>query len=113
MICTSTWRASVDHPLHEHRGIAERLEPLGAGARERLGEAGRVVDPPDATAAATGRGLDHQRVADRVRRAGAASSIDSTGPPLHGATGTSDSLGEQLGPDLVAEPAHHVRARAR
>ena len=39
---------------------------LGAGAGERGLEAGRVVDAADAAPAAAGRGLDHQRVADRL-----------------------------------------------
>ena len=44
-----------DDALHEHRGVAERLEALGAGALERLGQPGVVVDAADAAPAAARR----------------------------------------------------------
>ena len=55
-----------DDALHEHGRVAERLGALGAGALERLGELLGAVDAADAAAAAAGRRLDHQRVADAL-----------------------------------------------
>ena len=51
-------------------------------------------------AAAAGGGLDHQRVADRARRARGPRRASSTGPPLHGATGTSACSASSLAPIL-------------
>ena len=89
-----------DDPLHEHRGVAERRESLGAGAGKRFGQSVLVIHPPDTTAAAARCGLDHQRIADRGRVPARASSTDSTGPPLHGATGTSDCSASTFAPIL-------------
>ena len=69
------------------RAVAERLLGLGAGALERVLELVGAVDAAHPAAAAAGRGLDHQREADRVGVAlGVLDGLDR--PPLHGATGT-------------------------
>ena len=101
---------ALDDALHEHRRITERLAAFGTGALERLGETGVGVDPPDAAAAATRGGLDHQRVADR-RGLGARllQRVDRAATPRRDRD--VGLLGEQLGPDLVAEAAHHLGAR--
>ena len=102
--------AGVRHdPLHEHRGVAEGLEPFGPGALEGLVEPMVVVDPPDAAASAARGRLDHQRVADGggVRACFVERLDGSTAPRRDRHVG---ALGQQLGFDLVAEPAHDVRA---
>ena len=99
--CTSTWRGSGDDALHEHRRVTERLEPLGAGALEGLGQAGRVVDPADAPTAATRRRLDHQRVADGLGvTPSGVEIVDRTAAPR--GDRHIGLLGQQLGADLVA-----------
>ena len=100
------------HSFHEHRRVAERLEALGAGAREGLGEAGRVVHLADATTTASRRRLDHQREADRL---GVTLRLLERlhGPAAPRRDRDAGALGEMLGLDLVAERAHDVRATAR
>ena len=99
-----------DDALHEHGGVAERLEALRAGALERLGEPGVVVDATDAAPAAAGRGLDHQRVADlRGVAPGVLQRVDRPAAPRRHRHG--GLLGQPLGADLVAEPAHHLGTR--
>ena len=99
-------------PLHEHGGVAEGLQPLGAGALEGRGEAVLAVDPTDPAAAAARGGLDHQRVPDRAGvPAGLVERLDRPAAP--GRDRHVGALGQQLGLDLVAEPAHDGRARDR
>ncbi len=99
-----------DDALHEHRRITERLAALGTGALEGLGEAGVGVHPPDAPSAAARRGLDHQRVADRLGLG--ARLVQRVHRPTTPRRDRHVGLfGEQLGADLVAEASHHVRAR--
>jgi hypothetical protein len=99
-----------DETLHQQRAVAERLACLGGGAGERGGQAAGLVDAPDAAAAATGGGLDHERVADRLgldrRVLGVRDRPAAPRRDRHAA-----GLGELLGGDLVAERAHDLRAR--
>ena len=100
------------HPLHEHGRVAERLEPLGASALEGGGETVVVVDPPDAAAAAARGGLDHQRVPDGGGvPAGLVERLDRPAAPRRDRH--IGALGQPLGLDLVAEPAHDRRAAGR
>ena len=101
--------AGIGHdPLHEDGGVAERLEPLRSGTGEGLGQSVVIVDPPDAAAPAACRGLDHQRIPDRGGvPARLVDRLDGSAAPRRDRH--LGVLGQQLGRDLVAEPAHHVR----
>ena len=99
-----------DDPLHEHGRVAEGLEALGPGAVERFGEAGSIVDLANATTAAARCRLDHQREPDLLGvSAGVLDRVDRPATPRR--DGHAGLLGQQLGADLVAEPAHHIGAR--
>jgi hypothetical protein len=88
-----------DHGLQEHGVVAEGGGGLGAGAGEGLLEVGEVAADPDAPAATTGRGLDHQRVPIRSACCGPPRA-SSTGPPLQGATGTPPRSANRFAPIL-------------
>ena len=112
MSCTSTWRASVTTRSMNTVASPKALSPSAralakASARPSSSSTRRMPRPPPPAVALIISGYP---IAAACRRA---SSSDSTGPPLHGATGTSDALGQQLGLDLVAEAAHDLRARDR
>ena len=96
--------------LHQHRRVAEALRGLLAGALERGRKVLGALDAPHAAPAAAGRGLDHQRVADRLavadRRVGV---LDRTAAPRRDRH--AGLLGELLRLDLVAQRAHHVGVR--
>ena len=99
-----------DLRLQEHGGIAEG--PLGLGARglEGVGELALRGHAADAAAAAAGAGLDHERVAEPL---GVLPSLGdrSHWPAAPGRDRHAGGLGQPLGADLVAEPAHDLAAR--
>ena len=97
--------------LEEDGAVAEGAQRLVAGALVGVLEVGRRGDHPDAAAAAAGGRLEHQRVAD-LRGGGqrVLEGVDRAAAP--GRHRHADLLGDQLGADLVAEPAHRVGARA-
>ena len=66
----STWRAPSTSRSRMSRSSPKAAGRLAPGGRERVGEAGRVADGPHALAAAAGRRLDQQRVADPLGRGG-------------------------------------------
>ncbi len=97
--------------LQKDHTAAEGALGLVAGALVGVLEVGGGVDPADAPATPTGGGLEHERVADAlgsgqrvVQRVDAASAPRCDRHP--------HLLGEELGADLVAEPAHGVGTRA-
>jgi hypothetical protein len=102
---------AAEQALDEDRRIGEGANGLGLRALERRRELGLGSRHADATAAAPGGSLDHDRIADRPRV------LDCGVRRLHrlaapGGHRHSGLLGEQLGPDLVAQAAHDVRRRA-
>ena len=107
--CTSTWRARATT-----RSISTVGSPklCAASSRARSNAAAQVLgalDAAHAAAAAAGRGLDHQRVADRlaVTRDRVVGVLDRPAAPRR--HGHASLLGELLGRDLVAERAHDAR----
>ena len=103
--------AAADRPLEEHRGVPGRPRRFRARALEGLIELLGGVDQPDTAPAAAGGGLHHQRVADLL---GLSPGLLQVG---HGAAAPrrerhADLLGQPLGFDLVAEPAHDLGGRA-
>ena len=56
--------------LDQHVGVAERGRRLALARDERIGEIGRIIDPPHPLAAAARHRLDQNRIADlrRLRR---------------------------------------------
>lgn len=97
--------------LEEHDAAAEGARGLLAGALVGVDELVRVGDHPDAAPAATGGGLEHERVADVLgggqRRL---DGVDTAAAPRRHRD--ADLLGDQLGADLVAELVHGLGARA-
>ncbi len=98
-----------DQAFEEHDTAAERTLGLGAGALVGVGQLVGGVDHADTAATAARGRLEHQRVADR---GGGGMRGVQVG---HRATAPRrdrdpDLLGEQLGADLVTEPAHRVGA---
>ena len=91
---------AADQPFEEHRAVAEGLGALGPRALEGGRQVLRRVHHADAPATAPRCGLDHQREADRRRRAATASAAESTGPPLQGARGTPACSASRLAPIL-------------
>ncbi len=96
--------------LEEDHAAAEGALGLVAGALVGVLEVGGRVDPADAPAAPAGGRLEHERVADacggvqrRVQR------VDPTAAPRRDRH--AHLLREELGSDLVAQPAHRVGAR--
>ena len=101
---------SRDQALKEHGAAAERAQRLGAGPLERLGEVPGRRDDPDAAPAAAGSGLEHQRVADALRRGqGVLQRRDRAPAPRR--DGDADLLGDQLRADFGAQLAHRVGRR--
>jgi hypothetical protein len=99
-----------DEALEEHGAAAERAQCLRPGALERLGEVGGGSDDADSPPAAAGGGLEHERVADALRRRERV--IEGRdGAPAPRRDGDADLLGDQLRADLVAQLAHRVRVR--
>ena len=97
--------------LEEHGAVAERAQGLVAGALVGVLEVGRGVHPADAATTATSGGLEHERVADGVGGGQrTVEGVDRAAAPRR--DGDTDLLGDQLGPDLVAELAHRVGAGA-
>ena len=93
--------------LHQHRRVAEALRGLLAGALERGRQVLGALDAAHAAPAAAGRGLDHQRVADRLAVADRGVGVlDRAAAPRRDRD--AGLLGELLRLDLVAERAHHV-----
>ena len=96
--------------LQEDHAAAEGALGLVAGALVGVLELGSGVDPADAPATSASSCLEHERVADPlgcgqrlVQRVDAASAPRRDRHP--------HLLGEELGADLVAKPAHRVGAR--
>ncbi len=98
----------LDVALEQQRVIAERARCLATRALERLGELGVAPDDAHALAAAAGRGLDEQRIADR-RRVLREIAIVAVVTRHDRHTGL---LGDPLRRSLVAERANHRRRRA-
>ena len=100
-----------DQLLEEHHTGAEGTLGLLAGALVRGVEVGVRGDLADAAPAAPGRGLEHQRVPDAGRGLlGLLEGLDPAAAPR--GDRDADLLGDELGADLVAEPAHRLRAGA-
>ena len=98
---------SAHEALHQHARVAERLLGLGAGALERRGQLGEVLDPAHAAAAAAGRRLDHQRHAEALALLDRLlDGLDRPAAP--GRDRNAGLLGQLLGLDLVAQRAHDV-----
>ena len=97
-----------DQLLEQQRAVAERLECLGARAREGRPERVGLVHAADPPTASSGRGLDHQREADSLGVLGGVlrRGHRSTAPRRHGYLGF---LGQALGRDLVPQQAHGLR----
>ena len=98
-------------PLEEDGAVAESLERLAAGALEGRAQLGVRAHFANAATAAAGGGLDHQWVAQAL---GVASGLLQG---LHRAAAPRRHrhprlLGELLGADLVAQPAHDLSRRA-
>ena len=66
----STWRPPSTSRSRISRSSPKAAGRLAPGGRERIGERGRVADGPHPLAAATGRRLDQQRIADPFGRGG-------------------------------------------
>ena len=99
-----------DQALQEDHAAAERALGLVAGALVGVLELGAGVDPADAPATPTGRCLEHERVADALGSGQrVVQGVDAASAPRR--DGHAHLLGEQLGADLVAQPAHRVGAR--
>ena len=103
--------AAADGPLEEHRRVAGRLARLRAGPLERLVKLLGRPDQPDAAPAAARGGLDHQRIADRLRGGPCFLQVGHRAAAPRRERHAS-LLGQPLGLDLVAEPAHDVGRRA-
>ena len=100
-----------DQAFQEDDAAAERAERLLAGALVGVGQVAGRGDHADAAPAAARAGLEHQGVADLVTRAqGIVQARHLTAAPRRDRD--PGLLGDQLGPDLVAELAHRLRARA-
>ena len=90
-----------ERPLEDDFRIAEgalRLRPGAPQRRQKLPGAG---DQAHAAPAATGGGLDHHRVADRVRRRLQCGRRSGRRPDSPGCTGTPASLISVLAPALL------------
>ena len=99
-----------DELLEEHHARPEGPLRLVAGALVGVGQLGVGRDLADAAPAAPRGGLEHQRVADPGRRGdGVVEGVDPATAPR--GDRHADLLGDQLGADLVAQPAHRLRAR--
>src|SRR5258706_3278410 len=59
---------TLDQSFEDHSLVAERDEGFATGAGQRVRQASRIAGGPHPLAAATGRRLDEDRVADRGRR---------------------------------------------
>ncbi|MPM26853.1 hypothetical protein SDC9_73358 [bioreactor metagenome] len=100
-----------DELLEEDDTGAEGALGLVAGALVGVGQVTGRPDLADAAAATTGGRLEHQRVADPVRRSqGLLEGVHTAPGPRRDRD--ADLLGEELAADLVAELAHRVTARA-
>ena len=96
-----------DHALHQHGRVAEALPRLLAGPLEGGRQVLRPLDAAHAAPAAAGRGLDHERVPDRLAVADRRVDVlDRAAAP--GRDRDAGLLGELLRLDLVAERAHDV-----
>ncbi|GAA3421097.1 hypothetical protein GCM10018952_66600 [Streptosporangium vulgare] len=97
--------------LQEHDAAAERARGLLARQLVGLGQLVGVGDHPDTAAAASRGRLQHQRVTDPVgRRLRLLQRLHRAAAPRR--DGHADLFGDQLGADLVAQPAHRLGARA-
>ena len=100
-----------DRAFQEQGAVPERRPGLALGGGESAGEVAGPVDAPDPPAAAPGGRLDHQRVADAFGvPCGGVRLGHRTAAPRD--DGHVHRLGQQLGADLVAEPAHDLAARS-
>jgi predicted GNAT family acetyltransferase len=100
-----------DDALEEDDAAAEGALGLVAGPLVGVLELRRGRHLADAAAAAAGAGLEHERVADPVRRRErVVEAVHRSAAP--GGHGDVDLLRQQLGADLVAQPAHRRGARA-
>ena len=96
--------------LEEDHAAAEGALGLVTGALVGVLEVGAGVDPADAAATPAGGRLEHQRVADALRRGQRlVERVDAAAAPRRDRH--ADLLGDELGADLVAEPAHRVGTR--
>ena len=96
--------------LEEDHAAAEGALGLVAGALVGVLELGGGVDLADAPAAPAGGGLEHERVADALGSGQrVVQRVDAASAPRRDRH--ADLLGEELGADLVAQPAHRVGAR--
>ena len=96
--------------LEEDHAAAERPLGLVAGALVGVLELGGRVDLADAPATPTGRGLEHERVADAFGSGQRTlQRVDAASAPRRDRH--TDLLRQELGADLVAQPAHRVGAR--
>ena len=108
---TSTWRAPVTTRSRNTVGSPNALAPSDLALSNAAASCAGIVDAADAAAASARGGLDHQRVADPLGVIGGIlDRVDGTAAPRRDRY--VGLLGQQLGGDLVAELAHHVRARA-
>jgi len=99
-----------DQLLEEHDPRPERALGLVAGALVGVGEFVGGGDLADAAAAAAGRRLEHQRVADALGRGeGILEAVDPAPAPR--GDGHPDLLGDELAADLVAQPSHRLAGR--
>ena len=98
-----------DQALEEDHPVAERALGLVAGALVDVLELFGRGSLPDAAPAAAGRGLEHHRVADSLRRVERV--LERVEPsPAPRCDGDTDLLGDELRPDLVAELSHRRSA---
>ena len=112
MICTSTWRAPSTSRSRKTVASPKAFERLGARARRRPRRAPRRRARAGCRDRRRRPSPSPSAGSRAARRAARVLEVSSTGPPLHGATGTPACLGHALRADLVAEPPHHLRARA-
>ena len=99
-----------DQLLEEDHARAEGPLRLVAGALVGVRQLGVRGDLADAAPAAARGGLEHERVADPGRRGRRV--LEGVDPaPAPRGDRHADLLGDQLGADLVAEPAHRLGAR--
>ena len=104
------WRAAGHQLLHENGGIAEGLKGLGARAFKGQRELGRGIHATNPVTAASGRGLDQQRIAQALGM------MLRLGERFHRAATPRRNrylglLGQKFGADLVAQAAHDVAIR--
>ena len=101
--------AALHLALEEETTVAKGRFGFGAGGAQCVGQRGRIRHDADTAAAAASGRLDHQRIADPfgARRGRIADLAVAPGRDRD-----AERLGQPLGFDLVAEPAHRRRRRA-